>query len=89
MTTPAVKKSKALKNAWFIRWKIAAWYWDIPQVKHIYPNWEQVEYAITFLRSYWNNPILEAKIAVLAPIRVIKVKVFGAISKRILHRITR
>jgi hypothetical protein len=48
-----------------------------------------VEYAITFLISFWINPIVAEKNAVSAPINVINVKIVGAYSNNGEHLITR
>ena len=46
----------------------------------MYPNWEQVEYAITFLISFCTSPTVAAKNAVIAPITVIATNVVGLYS---------
>ena len=46
----------------------------------MYPNWEQVEYAITFLISFCTRPTVAAKNAVIAPRTVIATNVVGLYS---------
>ena len=82
ITEPAPKNKSALKNACVVKWNIAAGYADKPTAKNIYPNWEQVEYAITLFISNWVKAIVDANKAVKAPINVIKVRTLGAYSKR-------
>lgn len=48
----------------------------------MYPNCEHVEYAITFLISFWTKPTLAANNAVKPPIRVTQTKTVGANSNK-------
>jgi len=43
MTEPAPRKRRALKNAWVMRWKIAAEYAEAPSATVMYPSWKRVE----------------------------------------------
>src|SRR5215831_13232602 len=67
---PAPKNSRALKNAWVIRWKIAAEYAEAPSAQAMYPSWESVEYATTRLMSFCTMPRMAMNSAVVAPMTV-------------------
>src|SRR5687767_11263178 len=67
MTEPAPRKRHALKNACVMTWKIAAVYAPTPAARNMNPSCDTVEYARTFLMSFWAMPIDAAKIAVTAP----------------------
>lgn len=55
----------------------------------MYPSWLQVEYAIIFFKSVWNNATVEPKKAVSAPIKLTKNIVVCANSKIEEHRIVK
>jgi len=52
----------------------------------MYPNCEQVEYAITRFRSFWTNPTVPAKKAVIPPNLVTTCLTLGAYSNLGEHR---
>ena len=49
-----------------------------PHARNMYPSCETVEYASTFLMSYWTKPIEAAKIAVTPPITATSSIALGA-----------
>ena len=67
MTEPAPRNNSALNDAWVIMWKIAATYAPLPTARIMYPIWETVEYASTFLMSFWANAMVAANSAVMPP----------------------
>ena len=67
ITLPAPRNSNALKNAWVVTWNMAALYAPMPSATNMYPSWLTVEYASTFLMSFWNKPTLAAINAVAVP----------------------
>ena len=46
----------------------------------MYPSWLHVEYAITFLKSFWVRPIVEEKNAVKLPTKIISNSIIGVCS---------
>jgi hypothetical protein len=60
-----------------------------PTPMNMYPSWETVEYASTFLMSYCRSAIVAAKSAVIAPIPATTALESGAIAKSTLVRATR
>ena len=83
MTAPDPRNSSALKNAWVIMWKIAAVYAPDPTARNMYPSWLTVEYASTFLMSFWATAIVAANNAVAAPTIAIKVGAYDDATFRI------
>src|SRR5437667_959127 len=67
MTEPDPRNSSALKKACVTRWNIPETYAPTPTPMNMYPSWDIVEYARTFLMSHCLSPIVAAKIAVTAP----------------------
>src|SRR6266853_4745461 len=81
MTEPAPRKRRALKNAWVIRWKMAAEYAEAPSATVMYPSWDSVEYATTRLMSYWTTAMRAVKKAVIPPITSTKESAVSESSK--------
>ena len=67
MTLPEPRNSRALKNAWVVRWKMPAAYAPVPTPRNMYPSWETVEYANTRLMSHCLRAMVAANRAVRAP----------------------
>ncbi len=88
MTEPDPKNRHALKNAWVKTWKIAAANAPAPAPKNMYPSWETVEYASTFLMSFCASPMVAAKIAVSPPTTATTRSAVGACRKIGLQRAT-
>ena len=56
-----------MKNACVKTWKMPPANAPAPAARNMYPSWETVEYASTFLMSFWARPIVAAKRAVTPP----------------------
>src|SRR5215212_8075043 len=89
ITEPAPRKRRALKKAWVTMWKMAAMYAPEPTARNMYPSWDTVEYASTFLMSFWAQAMVAAKNAVRAPITAMRVSAPGARSRMGLTRTIR
>src|SRR5437763_8788656 len=88
MTEPEPRKRQALKKACVIRWKMPAQYAPTPTPMNMKPSWLTVEYASTFLMSYWKKPIEAAKMAVRTPMTATTVMAAELSAKRKLSRAT-
>src|SRR5213082_224863 len=88
ITEPDPRKRQALKNACVIRWKMPAQYTPTPTLMNMKPSWLTVEYARTFLMSYWKKPIDAANSAVRTPTTATTVIAGGLRAKRKLSRAT-
>src|SRR5437764_10556402 len=86
ITDPAARNSSALKKACVIRWKIPAEYAATPHARNMYPSWEIVEYARTFLMSVCAIPITAANSAVMQPMMATTINALGARLKITLER---
>src|SRR5437763_4987074 len=72
-----------------MRWNMPATYAPDPTPTNMYPSWDTVEYASTFLMSHCFNPIDAANTAVSAPTRTTVRPATGAIEKSTLLRAMR
>src|SRR5262249_4025830 len=88
MTEPEPRNRQALKQAWVSRWNAPAQYAPTPTPMNMKPSWLTVEYASTFLMSYWKKPIVAAKSAVKTPTNATKVIAPGESANRKFNRAT-
>ena len=72
MMAPAQRKSIALKKACVTRWNMLAENAPSPTAAIMKPSWLMVEYARTLLNFVWVTAMQAAKIAVKAPMPVMK-----------------
>src|SRR3989442_11090758 len=89
MTLPEPRNSSALKKACVTRWKMPALSAPVPTARNMYPSWEIVEYASTFLMSHCLSAIVAANSAVSAPTPATTALDTGAIANSRLQRATR
>src|SRR5712691_2496982 len=91
MTLPEPRNSSALKKACVTRWKMPALTAapPVPTARNMYPSWEIVEYARTFLMSHCLSAIVAANSAVNAPTPATTALDTGAMANSRLQRATR
>ena len=78
ITDPAQRNRPALKNACVTRWKTPPSKFPVPTPANMKPSWLTVEYASTFLKSFWAKPMMAANSAVAAPTRATIASMAGA-----------
>ncbi len=86
MTEPEPRNRQALNSACVSRWKAPAHQAPTPTPMNMKPSCDTVEYASTFLMSYWNRPIDAANSAVITPTSATTVIAPGVSTNRKLRR---
>jgi hypothetical protein len=67
LSEPAPRNRQALKKACVNRWNMAAVQAPTPSEVTMKPSWDTVEYASTFLMSFWTKASSAPNSAVTAP----------------------
>lgn len=67
LSDPAHKNRQPLKKAWVNRWNMAAVQAPTPSAATMKPNCDTVEYASTFLMSFWTKARRAPRTAVTEP----------------------
>src|SRR6476620_9459167 len=67
LSEPAPRNRQALNMAWVKRWNSAAVQAPTPSAVTMKPSWLTVEYASTFLMSFWTKASIAPNSAVTAP----------------------